>query len=542
MPAKDEWEEKFQKWKEEKKLREKREKELDVFYHEEKKKLEKQAEPKIESSVKVPRKKSESQRKILIGKILIILIPILIVNYLIYANFLLSHDFEYTYDIGNNENYLSPAARVSAAVEGDENYRNLVSNLVYFDVPIARDAEKIIVEVKFRDNFPIDGVMSIGAKDEEVWHYNYHRIYNPTLDFMLNSPNKEGVYLVNQEREVVGFEELQNERNVVIATDKSYPVKQNSVSGYRKEKTVIANSIRGAHTAYIYAERDLELKVTEKDINWYEGADELNVALYDLEGNLISSMKIEDDGETGVSKKQTPEQTGILRAENLKRGIYKIEFEDFDGLITKIEINTNKIVFEKVFLADNSLYNVQTKPSRIYTETGRSGQLIFTTYHAAGIQKVDFKKNGVAGVFDVFKEDEPVYMEVEDGEYEMNIPQNDVIVSGNSYISFSKENYFEPFSQKVIAIRNDIDWLERNVDYIVTDYRPPVQKGNWLVGATEFDINQEELFVKDNKLSMVFNIPHLSQEEFQNQTIAVDWIKITVHKPGLFEKFGGEDE
>ena len=79
--------------------------------------------------------------------------------------------------ISDGEKYLAPVTRVSESVEGE--YKEMTGGLVYFDVPIARNAERVDIRIRFKNNFPEDGTLSLGAKDEEVWHYKYNSIYNP---------------------------------------------------------------------------------------------------------------------------------------------------------------------------------------------------------------------------------------------------------------------------------------------------------------------------------------------------------------------------
>ena len=40
----------------------------------------------------------------------------------------------------------------------------------------------------------------------------------------------------------------------------------------------------------------------------------------------------------------------------------------------------------------------------------------------------------------------------------------------------------------------------------------------------------------DNEVSLVFNVPHLFRNDTQNNTIPIDWINVTVYKPGIFDK------
>ena len=69
---------------------------------------------------------------------------------------------------------------------------------------------------------------------------------------------------------------------------------------------------------------------------------------------------------------------------------------------------------------------------------------------------------------------------------------------------------------------------------MITDYAVPQKEGDWIIASTDFDIAKENLFVTEKGiLSFVFNTPHLA-EAGSNYTIPVDWIKIKVHKPGVF--------
>lgn len=112
-------------------------------------------------------------------KISLWLVPLIVFGYLIYANFITSHEYYYFFDIGSKEdNYLTPQNRTSEAIiEGS--YRNLTANLVYFSVPIDRGVQYIEVRVRFMDSFPNNTQFLIGARDEEEWHYQYKPIYSP---------------------------------------------------------------------------------------------------------------------------------------------------------------------------------------------------------------------------------------------------------------------------------------------------------------------------------------------------------------------------
>ena len=94
--------------------------------------------------------------------------------------------------------------------------------------------------------------------------------------------------------------------------------------------------------------------------------------------------------------------------------------------------------------------------------------------------------------------------------------------------------HLNPFQGKNVDFRSDVKYLKENADYVLIEYRPVQDLGNgWKLAKTSFNI--EDLFIKDDKLSLMFNAPHLAENkpETNHLQIAIDWIKSTVHKPAL---------
>ena len=121
-------------------------------------------------------------------KIAIIIIPLLLIGFIFYSNFIASHDFNYFYDIGSqqdaNKPYLTPLNRVSD-IEKQENidFRNIISSLTYLEVPIPPGSINLTMEVRFKNNFPNKSSMKIGASLSQEWNYTSDTVFN-------NSPNE----------------------------------------------------------------------------------------------------------------------------------------------------------------------------------------------------------------------------------------------------------------------------------------------------------------------------------------------------------------
>lgn len=475
---------------------------------------------KIEQEVKEAKEFITEPRHFKIFKLIIILIPIIILLFLLYTNFISSQYFNYFYDIGgeidSKTSYLSPLTRISESLNS---YRNLTSDLVYFNVPIPRNSQSLKIQLRFKNNLPENSIMRIGAKDQEVWHYSYNPLYIPYLN--LEEFNKQGnIYLINKN---FSFSDI-NSSNIVIATDKKRTPEPNRIN-FTNSQTLISSSLRGGHTFYVYTAGNLNLKIKKQDINWYNGSDELYVNLYDYKNNLLANITIPDDGISGVNHNQAIMQEASLNA-LLEEGVYRIEFTNFDGLIREINLNTDKIVIANtLYLADNSLFNLETKPSTLYFQTLKPSELALYTYHAQGFQeilinsrKLSINKTHNATLYNI------------SGEYLINVPVNDLILSYPGYFAFNKANYFEPFRQRIIPIK-DTEYIKANADFLITDYSSPMYDNGWLIGQADF--NLKDLYIKDNKLSLLINNPHFGNELYENYTIPIDWINITIYKKGL---------
>ena len=378
--------------------------------------------------------------------------------------------------------------------------------------------------------------MSIGAKDKEIWHYNWHLVYSPSLDNLKNYPKNNSVYTINKDLPTLDLEQLKNQSNIIIATNKEFDLQTNEVQGFSNKITTINNSLRGGHIFYVYLQDSLDLQVKKQDINWYEGEDNLEISLYTINNTLIANTTIPDDGViiNSPNKSYGYIQETNFNVNNLNHGIYKLEFNDFDGLIREIKINTNKIVFNSVFLADSEVFfNNFQKNTKLFFSTQEPLEIAFKTWHSEGLQDITIidLKNNTNYTLKLIERVNETFFKPENNEYLIISNKNDIIISGPTYFAFSKEQYFEPFKQKITGIPNEFNYIKNNIDYVVTDYSSPKIIDNWIILETEFNIPKENLVLQNNQLSLVFNIPHLNSE-FQNNTLPIDWINITVYKPG----------
>ena len=481
------------------------------------------------------RKNLKSEQTILdkIFKFAIFLIPIIIIIYVLYMNIApFGQNISLFHEPEEEQKFLGPLTRVTNSTIEGTNHLVLANGLVYFDEKIQGGTDKVNVKIKFYNQFPEESqVLKLGAKDREDWHYIYKTLYNPLLDSLNMNLIKEGsLRLYQKEKKFTRISDFLNNLplNSIIATDQNLEQKINLISNYKPSTFVIDYALRGTHNFYVYVKGDLKVDVIKRDINWYENEEILNINLYSLDNTLISSSIVNDDGIIKADKKaSTKDQSGSLFVNNLQEGVYRLELNNNgDMIIKKITINQNKIVTNSLFLADSEIYNLKVVPRMIYTKSNRNSELTFKTWHAEGFQNVKINNK----IINISKRAEDINFELKPNNdfYEITTEKNDLIISSINYFSFTKDSYFEPFKYKVVSIKNDAEWLKKNVNYIYTDYTTPIREGNWIIGEATFNIN--ETYIKGNKLNFLINAPHLGIVEYQNYTIPIDNIKVTITK------------
>ncbi len=480
----------------------------------------------------------------------LMLIPILFLAFIFYQNFLASQDFVYNYDIGSeNDNYLSPSNRVSdKIVEGNIDYRNLTEGLVYFEIPIARGTDDFNVELKFKDNFPENSKFSMGAKDQEEWHYNYSLIYDKTIEELMKKysyENQDNLFLFKLNKNAKDYtlnDFLTNTPSTKLATTLNMTVPEFKIEDYSPERLTIDTAIRQSPVFYVYIKGDFEVEVWKRDLNWYENEDELNISLYDLNKKLIASKIIEDDGEDEkkVDKDNEDKEKGTLKVSGLKEGVYKLELKNNkDMIITKIRLNQNKIVLSKeLILAQNKDYfnNFEEKSYVYFKSSDKTTIHVKALHNYAANQTLEIDSEDFE--LGEANKDYTEYFPISEDFHTIKSLKNDIKITGPEFFSFTKDSWFNPFEGKNVKYKNDFKYLKKESDYVLVDYDLVKKVSGWLITSTNFSISENNLYVKDDKLSMLLNIPHLNENrnETNTQHISIDYIKITVHKKGWFEK------
>jgi hypothetical protein len=490
-------------------------------------------------------------------------IPVILFTYILCMNMLpFGGSADYLLDIGTADaKVLVPAERVSAQKRIDNiTYRELNSSLVYFtlDSPLLNKNSEIGIKVKFKGNFPAKHLFRLGARNKGEWSWDWKNIYVPFYEtelenfWLIKEDNSRRVYSTRPQPyksggEFIEFFSLLPAGSVIA---KEGNLKLELKMGIEREadeindSVVIHTTLRGPHTLYTYVcDEKLNVTVTKQDLNWYEGTDELEIAVFDLEGALVGNITIPDDGIlTKTGERGTP-QTRRLTIPKLDNGIYRIDLKcGGDLLITKIESEQDKLVFAGgLFLVGNNpCYFEGKEPEhvQIYFKNVKEKKLEVMTAHECGFQTITI--NGTAGSETIAVNKRETWfnatMKPSDEFYELQSEKGDILLRSNNYFSFTKSAYFTPQRYEMKTLQNSMDWIEKNgVEYVVIAYQPTEEAADgWKVGRATW--NTGDLYVKENKLRFVFGAPHLGTEEFKNNVIPIDWIHVTITTPPIWAR------
>jgi len=243
----------------------------------------------------------------------------------------------------------------------------------------------------------------------------------------------------------------------------------------------IKNSLRGAHTFYVYVKSsDLGITLEKQDLNWLEGEDVLKVSASYGEKKVYQDT-IPDGGQSEGEPSEI--QSRSISLTGLAPGVYKVELDcSNDVLIKKIVVNKKLVVFKSLFLADNKLiYPTAEQISQsVFTN---STKVSFATWHEPSLQEI--KVNDYLVKLDRLVGEKKVALNRDLSE--IYTEKSDLLISGDSYFSLSRESFFDPEKYSTVAF--DGVNFPPNVEYLLSSYKPPQKIGNNYQSVLEFEIS-----------------------------------------------------
>lgn len=348
-------------------------------------------------------------------------------------------------------------------------------------------------------------------EDNGITLWQKEKKYQTLIDFIKNPPQEKtiGYYFVN-------LDKLSNLQSIKIE---------------KEARTAIETPLRGNHTFLVRVDqKPLLIKITKQDLNMYEGADKVKIVMKNFNSQTVLAEKtIEDDGIVDGGSFKSKAQEEVINLPDIATGIYEVNLSDestgSDSLITKIEINQNKVILIK------NLFILGNKPTTIWTNSSR---INISTLHDIGFQTIkldntfDLKieqrdKKYLFDLMDLTKNSDGNKL------YKLVSPKNDLVIHGDGYFSFDEKAFFLPEIIKGVNLSglSNID----DFSFILASYQQPKKEGDWLVAEATF--NLQDLNVEGDKLYFSLEIPQIAK---YGGELEIDYLDISMGDKKAIEK------
>ena len=405
-----------------------------------------------------------------------------------------------------------PDARTEVPYQdnNDEWAQKIIGDPAFFFVHPQRAFPQASVEVKFKNTgVPI---VELGVlADVTTGAYTLQPLQNLIIDNSSWSKIKSnGAILLQRQKKFASIDEFLSalparEQIATYHFGLSPPYRLVDYRASGTEQTINV-SLRGSHEFYTYVKNEkLNFIFSFMDMNRQVGEDVVVLAVINEDGQPVAEVRAQDDGDTSSNNKGSVQRELTLAADNLPEGVYKIQMKaDDDIFFRTIKTAQQKITFlNQVWLADEVGYRDGGGNMQLWTE-GKDLKMV--TRHAAGVQTV-VVGSGTVAITQPFWEYN--YAPPESGLINISLSQReDLLIKTNGHFAFSKAQYFNPDPVRLVA-DTDLDRLE--VNYIIANYTPPQEQGNWLVAGVDFDMAGAAF--EDETWKFVFSLPTVERPD-----------------------------
>ncbi|MBN2100698.1 hypothetical protein JW710_02290 [Candidatus Dojkabacteria bacterium] len=455
--------------------------------------------------------------KLIMGyRILIILaIPLLFGAYLWFRNTLpLGYSKRYEIQIGTNDDNQSKACyfrnqvadgRMSETFTmNNDFYRKLYSGPIYVVCNPSLQTEDID-SIEFTATFKSDQSIQIGMTDYDSYYYQSLYLTNIFGWNHVRLPDNTDIYSQNKigRKDEITLEEwLKNNvkdsnprvgitKDIKIAPEIIYDETEIESLAKPGKTTSISTPIRGGnYTIYTVLQDEIAINVTKRDFNRSKGSDQIELILFDHEGNEIDNQTIADDGTTGTRDTNSEStQSAQINKKSIKTGLYTLEVNSGSDLqIEDITINSEKVVF-KGFIYPLSQVT-------IFTKTDISSRIEFYSHRNDTSQKATVNDGrefivGQQGTKEINLTEESNTIAIEEG---------GIQILGTTYFSFTEDQYFLPsqyYLTKSISDENDLN--------ILKNYSNPQSRAHDFVEVTQIISKEDFIFAEDNIVIFAIN-------------------------------------
>ena len=490
-------------------------------------------------------------RPVMLIKIIILFRSILIIFYLLNANFIITSTVSYTYQPGAANGLVQPANPSSIVRSADVTTRWLLNAN---DLEINSIFPRIVDRIRFRTELNQGNQSYIDLRTVGNYNTGNHTtlIHSQTLNELTWNKITNGRLTVwqrvNEEtaaesttatkkapvrpepRKFISYEDFVSQATIDerVASIGLDPMTMVRVKDYKPagSSITLTSAFRGSHLMYVYADNeDLNFSFDKIDLNWKGGKDalQMNVARAEdyTERNrqLIKHLTIADDGSTKLSQPKKFE----VSIKNAKNGWYRVAFETTDDILIK-NFTINKSLFgfyHNLMIAGGPAYSKGGVFTPLNLITSASTTAI-QTWHEPAKQQIKVG-NQTINLKQLKKESK---VENLSGQTKIEIPRDDVIITSDGFITWDGATLPPSTGTTPVDIATIPSLSE--FDYLIADYQPTTEKKEISIDQ-EYELSQ--LAVGKNKtVSFTIHAPGLREN---NAQLGIKKIQVTLTRGPL---------
>lgn len=384
-----------------------------------------------------------------------------------------------------------------------ESYQRVSNEPVYFNVALPKFFDKQMftrakITLTYQNNrHPL---VELGLRKNytnlNLWSYEMKPIQNRLIDEFEGAKTEinDKIILSKNEKIITKPEEfLANPPvNSRIATYYSNLEPRAQIDEALAQKfTRFTYSLRGSHNFVFYkgnTNADLSFKIADGSLNSVA-----QIIVRDASKNEIARQNWQEAATIGSNTRQ------FNFSISGKSGIYFVELQAPETAITS-EITTSQryfVVQNQVRFAQNSM------PISMY---GDAAELQFLPKNNGGMQTAVIDKQSVP-VYDLLERSiwpKKGYADTHNLRH-ITAVRGDIMVFGDGFFSFNKENYFNPiklvFPVKHYTTTDDFDYL------VAQNYESPIRSKRFYYASATFDL--ANIVGKTNELEFMLSVPGL---------------------------------
>lgn len=461
----------------------------------------------------------------------------IIVAWLLYSAIVPSGKISYVYDFNKDSffiNRLNPVERLEPAKNGEQ---KIIGDPAYFTLRTLRKFNKAKITFKYKEvgseqclnpNNCLPIIEAGLLQDKVIWRYALKPLENKIIDQL------SLVWKIVRENNLILLQREEKYRNIDEFIKNPPPGKEIALynhnlrvnyilTDYQPEnkENKISQSLRGDYQFYVYLKNEaLDMKFKFIDLNKNKDNDEINLNLY-YDGNLIDQRSLGDTLRTEGEGKTVDRGKLEFYVDNLPEGIYKVELQVNDDIITKeiITKQTKLSFINKIWLADNGSRDIE-----LFSD---SDNISAQTINPAKVQTIKIGEKSLE-----LKETYKLFSMIADNKINtIKLEKDDVILSGNRVFSFSIDSLI---NLEIKKVDKNLNINEEGVNFVLADYQAPAVKEGWKISQAEFDLTKA--YSEKGKYSFIISLPGLLADDKIIDGLILDEITVDLEGKSLWQK------